>query len=436
MEWKCESGTFSGYETEDCIHVSGIRYANSERYGKPEPYIYEEGVHKCCKPAPNGIQLHSVIENWITGVEFEKEEQEENCQYLSITMPKDIKSDSKLPVMVFIHGGSYKNGGCDLKFYNREPLVKEQHIIHVGINYRLGILGFLRDKDGNMANNGLLDIIEGLKWVKKNISSFGGDSENIIIYGQSAGGDAVRCVMLSEGTEDLYQRAIIQSDPIGTMDHREEMENKMLEELNQLPVDASIQQLKECQASITSHVTEKGNPKYMIFAPHFGIYPLPKSEDIIDRLQEIASSHDLFIGNTTREVSLFVGSNKLIGGLDSFFLTSWAIESVIKKIEITDSLYHFPTSAFAQQYAEAGGKTYRYIFSWGDKESPVGAAHLSDVILLFGGYGMNGREMSLGLSEEEIYEKGKPLREIWAGFALNGQIEKMKIDGLIEIQKL
>jgi len=433
MEWKCESGTFTGFETENCIHIRGIRYANSERYGKPEPYIYDEGVHECCKPAPIGIQLHSVNEHFVMGIEFEKEEQVENCQYLSITMPKDVKIDSKLPVMVFIHGGSYRNGGCDLKFYNREPLVKEHHIIHIGISYRLGVLGFLRDKDGNMANNGLLDIIEGLKWIRKNISSFGGDPDNVTIYGQSAGGDAVRCVMLSEGTEDLYCRAIIQSDPIGTMNNREDMENKMLNELNQLPIDATVQQLKECQASIASHVTEKGNPKHMIFAPHFGIYPLPKNEDIPKRIQEIAPSHDLFIGNLTREVSLFIGSNKIIGGLDNFFLTSWAIESIIKKLG--NNIYHNPTDDFAKQYSEAGGKTYRYILSWGEKNSFVGASHMSDLILVCGGSEVVGRAMGMGLSEEELYEQGKPLRKIWADFAKTGILETMKIDGLIEIKK-
>ncbi|ORX57690.1 alpha/beta-hydrolase [Piromyces finnis] len=432
-EWKCESGTFSGYETENCIHISGIRYANSERYGKPVPYKYNENVYEC-KSSPFGIQLHSVMENYISGVEFEKMEQEENCQYLSITMPKNINKESKLPVMVFIHGGSYKNGGCDLKYYDREPMVKENQIIHVGINYRLGVFGFLRDKNGNMSNNGLFDIIEGLKWIKKNISSFGGNSNNITIYGQSAGGDAVRCVMLSKGTEQLYQRAIIQSDPIGTMYNRENMENKMLEELNQLPIDATIEQLKECQASIAKNITEKGNPKYMIFAPHFGIDPLPKIEDIPKRLQEIAPSHPLFIGNTSREVALFISSNKLIRGLSSIFLTSWAIEGIIKRI--SNSIYHNPTSIFAKQYADAGGKTYRYVFSWGENDSFVGAAHMSELSLLFGGSEVVGRDMGMGLTEEEIYKQGKPIRELWSSFAKTGNFKTMKIDGVIEIQKL
>ncbi|ORX57691.1 alpha/beta-hydrolase [Piromyces finnis] len=429
MEWECEAGTFSGFETEYCINVNGIRYANSERYGKPVPYKYNENVYEC-KSSPFGIQLRSAVENYVSGVEYENYPQEENCQYLSITMPKNVNKESKLPVMVFIHGGSFKNGGCDSKFYDREPMVKENQIIHVGINYRLGVFGFLRDKNGNMSNNGLFDIIEGLKWIKKNISSFGGNPDNITIYGHSAGGYAVRCVMLSKGTEQLYQRAIIQSDPIGTMYNRENMENKMLEELNQLPIDATIEQLKECQGNIERNVTEKGNPKYMIFAPHFGIDPLPKIEDIPKRLQEIAPSHPLFIGNTTREWSIYYAAK------DIYYEDS---EPEIKSI--TNSLYHEPTTKFAKQYKEAGGKTYRYIFSWDDKDCSyknkrVGAAHLSDVILLFGGFGTVGREMTLNLSEKEIIEKGKPLRELWANFAKNGTFNKMKIDGIIDIQKL
>eukprot|EP00833_Pecoramyces_ruminatium_P017640 jgi/Orpsp1_1/1191672/evm.model.d7180000087682.1 len=349
---------------------------------------------------------------------YDKYPQEENCQFLSITIPKNINKDCKIPVMVWIHGGSYMSGGCDNDFYNRELITKEQCVVSVGINYRLGVLGFVKDREGNFANNGILDIIEGLKWVKKNISAFGGDPDNITIYGESAGGDAVRCVILSEGTDNLYNRAIIQSDPIGTMENREKMEKKMLDELNKLPLDASIEDIKKTEISIINNVTERGNAKYMIFGPHFGVYPLPKHEDIPKKLKEVASNHDLFIGNTTREISCFVGPNKILAGLNKLCLTGMLIESIIKKI--SRELFHDPTETFAKEYAKAGGKVYRYVFSWGEKKSFIGASHTSELLLLFGGKPCVGRDMALGYSEEELIEIGKPIRKIWGDFAKTG----------------
>lgn len=99
----------------------------------------------------------------------------------------------------------------------------------------------MRDQDGNFTNNGLLDVIEALKWVKGNIEGFGGDPDNITILGQSAGAESVRAVMLSEGTDELYKRAIIQSPPFGAMENRADMEQKILDELNTEPMDVSTQ---------------------------------------------------------------------------------------------------------------------------------------------------------------------------------------------------
>ena len=108
----------------------------------------------------------------------------------------------------------------------------------------------------------------GLRWIHANIEAFGGDPTNVTLFGESAGGDLVRCIMLSKGTDDLYRRAIIQSDPMGTLENREGMEHKILDELNELPLDAPIEQILEAQQAITSHVTERGLAKYLIFAPH------------------------------------------------------------------------------------------------------------------------------------------------------------------------
>ncbi|KAK9875472.1 hypothetical protein WA026_007864 [Henosepilachna vigintioctopunctata] len=139
---------------------------------------------------------------------------EDNCLNLNVytkEMPKD--SDPPKPVMVFIHGGGFIQGSNSKEFYNPSYLMT-QNVIQVIINYRLGILGFLCLEDdslGVMGNAGLKDQVMALKWVKENISSFGGDPNNVTIYGESAGSASVHYHLLSPASKGLFHKAILQS---------------------------------------------------------------------------------------------------------------------------------------------------------------------------------------------------------------------------------
>jgi para-nitrobenzyl esterase len=426
------AGTFKGFVADGCQQFLGIRYAISERYCAPVPYMYGSSEHECTMPAPYPVQLCSTIELTLTGIHYENLPQEESCQYLSISVPESASLESRLPVMVWYYGGSYRNGGCDNPFYDRSTLVKENGVIVVGINYRLSLLGFVKNREGGFANNGLLDAIEGLRWVHDNIASFGGDPTNITIFGESAGGDLVRCIMFSEGTDGLYRRAIIQSDPIGTWENREEMERKILDELNELPLDAPVERLLEAQKAITSHVTEKGLAKHMIFAPHRGVYPLPAKEDEQKRLLEVAPKHDLIIGTNARETASYIGGNKLASALDRNILTRWIIELYLNKM--TKAIFREPTRKFARIYAECGGKVHLYSYFWRKDQHVIGAGHITELALLFGGKGIEGTLMAQDLPETAFLEQGKPLRRLWAEFARVGEISKERIEGMIEFE--
>lgn len=101
--------------------------------------------------------------------------------------------DRNLPVMVWIHGGSFSGGNGHSFTYGPDHLVDED-IILVTINYRLGVLGFLSTEDSNAPGNyGMKDVIKALEWVRYNIRNFGGDPDNVTIFGESAGGAAVHC---------------------------------------------------------------------------------------------------------------------------------------------------------------------------------------------------------------------------------------------------
>ena len=430
----CNAGTFRGIESTGCIHFRGIRYAESERYRAPVPFIYPDGINDCDTPCPFCLQDEARIEGRLVGLYYEKYPQVESCQFLSITIPENANPDSKKPVMVWYHGGAYKNGGCENEIYDREPMVTEQDVIIVGVNYRLGITGFVRDGDGNLSNNGLLDAIEGLKWVKRNIQAFGGDPDNITIFGQSAGADIVRCMLLSECTDGLYKRAIMQSAPIGTMTGREDMDRKALDELNIYPTDISAEELLNIQRSILAHVTEKGPAKEMVFGPHYGVYPLPREEDIPKRLHEIASKYPLLIGYNTREVMAYVAGEEKLERMYHRPI----LKQIIKRQERKQSqkIFIAPIKAFAAQYAECGGEAHLYKFHW-IEHTYMGACHGSELPLLFGVKGFREHKNLLGgVDIEEVTEIGRPMRKMWADFARDGSMDVLSIEGILDAERL
>jgi para-nitrobenzyl esterase len=138
----------------------------------------------------------------------------EDCLTLNIWAPADARN---APVFVWIHGGSLTSGSSDEAMYDGTRLA-EQGVIVVSINYRLGVLGFLAHPElsaesplGVSGNYGLLDQIEALRWVQRNIAAFGGDAENVTIAGESAGGLSVVYLMAAPSARSLFAKAIVQS---------------------------------------------------------------------------------------------------------------------------------------------------------------------------------------------------------------------------------
>ncbi|XP_033625267.1 cholinesterase 1-like [Asterias rubens] len=134
----------------------------------------------------------------------------EDCLYLNVWAPNP--KPSKAAVMVFIHGGGYVSGAGDYKGYHGTQLVAYQDVVVVTCNYRLGSFGFLTTGDPELPGNyGLWDQREALKWVKAHITAFGGDSDRITIFGQSAGAGSVSLLTLAEPAWEFFDRAIVQS---------------------------------------------------------------------------------------------------------------------------------------------------------------------------------------------------------------------------------
>jgi para-nitrobenzyl esterase len=141
---------------------------------------------------------------------------DEDCLYLNVWAPEKPAA-AKLPVMVWIHGGGFVNGGSSPAVYDGSHFAR-RGIVFVSFNYRLGRFGFFahpalsrESPDGPLGNYGYLDQIEALQWVQKNIAAFGGDPRNVTLFGESAGGGSVNTLMASPLAKGLFHKAICES---------------------------------------------------------------------------------------------------------------------------------------------------------------------------------------------------------------------------------
>jgi para-nitrobenzyl esterase len=216
------SGQVSGVFTSGSpvISFKGIPFATPPvgqlRWRAPRPVAPWKGTLKAdhfgasCIQGPNNELLPWTKEfMYVTPIS-------EDCLFLNIWTPK-LASTAKLPVLLFIHGGAFTSGSGDVPVYDGEALARTGMVI-VTTNYRLGVLGFLahpaltaESEHHSSGNYGLLDQIEALRWIKENITSFGGDASRVTIAGQSAGAMSVADLLGSPLARGLFSTAIADS---------------------------------------------------------------------------------------------------------------------------------------------------------------------------------------------------------------------------------
>ena len=209
-------GQLRGFRKDNVYHFYGIEYARAERFMKPVEVESWDGVKEAtnysytCYPfVPDsfGNSLKSPHRYWING---------ENCQNLNL-WTKHLDSEAKKPVFVWFHGGGFNNGSAlDLYAFDGCNLCDYGDAVVVTINHRLNVFGYLDlrkygEKYQYSVNAGNWDLIYALKWVQENIECFGGDKDNVTIFGQSGGGMKTITVMNMPASEGLYHRAMILS---------------------------------------------------------------------------------------------------------------------------------------------------------------------------------------------------------------------------------
>ncbi|MCP2014186.1 para-nitrobenzyl esterase [Deinococcus sp. HSC-46F16] len=439
------TGTLVGREASGVRLWQGIPYAappvGDRRWRAPQPPAIWVGERDASRPGNVCLQRSALGDGPTRG--------SEDCLYLNVHAPSGA---SRAPVMVWIHGGSFRSGaGSD---YDARVLAREQGAVVVTINYRLGPLGFLAapglvDSRG-AGNYGLLDQQAALRWVRENIAAFGGDPANVTVFGESAGGMSICDQLASPGAAGLFDKAMIQSGPCTP----EIVLSPLADALKTGAAFARTVGCPDAGAACLRAVpaerlltAETPGLTFVAFPPVYGDGVLPRSP------QEVFASGEFIrvptlIGTNLDEGTLFVAPFGR-GGQD---LPVWQYWLLVGQLEgwdalrvlfnyptrdyptvgltaaalVTDGVFACPSSDIARDLARL---TPVYAYEFRDRDAPsflkpsaaipdYGAYHAGELVSVFG-TPLTGLASPAQFTPAQA-DLARTLRAYWGNFARTG----------------
>ena len=450
---KCNNGTFVGKETDELIIWKGIPYATQPlgklRWQKALPASDDDGVYDATEPGH--IPIGPVNDSEGTA-EFG-----EDCLVLNIYCNTSC-TDSKKPVMVWIHGGGFCAESQASPLYDLTNISKQYpDILFVSIDYRLGFLGFMNfervpggENFKDAGNLGLLDQLESLRWVQKNIAGFGGDPDNVTIFGESAGSASVTLLPLIDGSEGLFRRIIAQSANIAycdTMEHGIHVTQNFLtatgcqtmDELMALTTEELVDAYAKASAIDMNCLLGTAN------FPLLDGVTLPEDRTVMYEMwgDEKRAGIDLMIGSNQDEIRYFIPGE---GGEEGFantlrwiarkdrtllsdqekamydeFMATLSNESELSRLEqyCNDINFRAGNTDMAIRHSAAGGNTYMYFVKKPVITPELGVMHATEIPYLFDTWledPMGSGEI-VGIDECEFRHV---VKEMWANFARTG----------------
>jgi len=463
------NGRVQGVERNGSWSFSGIPFGASTggqmRWRPPAPPEPWTGVRLCHGFGPVAPQSQGMMEQALGGT---AETGSEDCLNLNVWTPG--LDDCRRPVMVWIHGGSFMTGSGSGGLYRGGLLAREGDVVVVTINYRLGILGFLAHPtlddpgqtwlDGQpwtgMGNWGIADQIAALGWVRDHIADFGGDPENVTLFGESAGGMSVATLLAVPAAAGLFHRAVVESGPpytasVGVAADRAERIAALLE----IPCtrDAWASVSTDRLVAVASEFADAsgGTDAGLVMTPVVdgGLLLEPPVTAVAGGS---AADVPLLLGTTRDESAFFaLGSPKLMN-LDAAGLRHWmrrvtpddvTADHVIATVEAarsgraeattprdlwsaiaTEYVFRVGTARLADAHAASaapGVGTFVYLFTW---ESPafdgvLGSCHALEIPFVFGTL-RNPVVQAFSGGGEQAMELSAAIRRSWTSFARSG----------------
>ncbi len=461
-----QSGKVQGYISNGIYTYHGIPYAQAdERFVEAHEVEPWEGVRMAFDYGP--ISPQEATGNIPGG-----DNMDNNCQNLNIWTP-GIQDEGKRPVMVWLHGGGFSTGSSiEQTYYDGENLSKKGDVVVVSVNHRLNVLGHLNlsqygDQYKNSANVGMTDIIDALQWIQDNIEEFGGDPDNVTVFGESGGGAKVLALMTSPYAKGLFHKGIVESGATETMgviftpedaservteltleklgitpDRIDELQNVSYEELTAASNEALAQAGEEFQIPAAL-----GSGYSLSWEPVVDGDFLPTDPVTEDSFAEAGRDIPLLIGSNLNEwETVDLMSNQAETQYDN--KTTWTEEETRQHLEekygdqtdeivdaflkayphrtAADALYvdsrviRLPILKIMSHKADQGGApVYAYMFNW---ESPVlpgtiMAFHTSEIPFVFNN--IDKAVMQIG-GGEEARRIEDAMSQAWINFARTG----------------
>ncbi len=401
-----------GIDRDGATEYRGVRFARAQRLAAPVDVLGWEPALDATAFGPQAPQVGGVLESLLgaTGLAMS-----EDCHFLNIFTPN--ADDRARPVLVFIHGGAFVTGTAAMPWYDGAPLAAGHDLVVVTINYRLGALGFLGDR-----NLGTLDQISALRWIQRHIADFGGDPANVTIFGESAGGSAVVSLLAAPEADDLFHRVWAMSPSLRQLRSAEtaaDFERVYLEMVGlAATVDdlagVSVDDLLDAQQRVPMDPLMRG------FSPAVGAPVF--AGDILHTA--IADSRPVVVGTNRDEMLLFTAFDQSRMSWDETdvereFAARFgpdattaiaryrefrpeANASQLVSAAQTDEVFRRPAQQLAEARSSAGSATWMYQF---DQRSTafggvLGCCHGLDLPFAFGTLSARGVDLFTGLGDD------------------------------------
>lgn len=437
VQFPTPAGLIVGQRAGEVVRATGIRYARAARFRPPVPEPASAAPIMATAPAPACPQVADARLNEVLGDLYNELTYSEDCLRLSVTLPADAQPDEQLPVLVWVHGGSYVTGAGDLPIYDPAALVTEQRVIFVAVTYRLGLLGFLGSEGDTPPNLGLLDLLEALRWVQRNIAALGGNPALVTLLGHSSGADAIAQLMLVPDARHLFRRVMLHSAPLGLTRNRHAMSRAMVAAAGPLSPTAPIAEILARESVVTKAVRWFGLKSGMPFGPQYGAAPLPPEAEVVRAWQAVAPYIDVLIGATAEETRFFAVIEPTLNWLPRLPLLGVPALRLLTRAS-SNRIYLDPAQVFARRHAGAGGRAYLFRVQYQPPGSPFGAAHTIDLPLLLGTRASWAATPLLGQAQwAEVNEAGRQVRQLWADFARTGCLPaQVEIPGVLVVHQM
>lgn len=446
-------GTIEGTNQAGYERFLGIPYAQSPvgrlRFRAPAPPLPHRETFMADTHGPHAPQPFSTMEHFLSeGAPIVTSEAE--CLRLNVWTPQC--DHAQRPVMVWIHGGAFVAGSSTTPWYDGERFAVDHDLVMVSLNYRLGVLGFtyLGDVLGpdltGSGSLGIQDAVAALRWVKENIAHFGGDPNNVTIFGESAGAMSVGTLLTLPEARGLFHKAILQSGAANSVmstetatRHTNELlsilglDHVTLDALQALPIEALV----EAHQSLAAAHAREG----LISAPVVDgtVLDCPPLEAVE---HGAASDIPLLIGTNQDEWRLFALFDPVVMATDEHGLvstletllsdgaaTAWETyrqrlggvsPAVLLASAMSDFVFRMPAIRLAEAQRRAGGSAWMYLFTWAVPEAKngLGSCHALELPFVFNTLDKPAAELFVG--QNPPLDLARDVNATWAAFARYG----------------